>query len=49
MGRKDEAKLEFARTNSLHKAADESIFKKLHEAQAKGKQVEGGASLPFEK
>ena len=49
MGRKDEAKVEFDRTNSLHKTADESIFKKLHEAQAKGKQVESGASLPLEK
>jgi tetratricopeptide (TPR) repeat protein len=36
-GMKDEAKAEFDKTRGLHHAADETVFKKLHEAQAKGK------------
>lgn len=46
MGRKDEAKIEFEKTNKLHKAANETIFKKLHEAQAKGKTPESATGLP---
>lgn len=44
-GRKDEAKAEFDKTRSLQKAADETIFKKLHETQAKGKPAEGTPGL----
>ncbi len=36
MGRNDEAKIEFDKTRSLQKASDQSIFTKLHQAQAKG-------------
>jgi hypothetical protein len=46
MGRKDEATIEFEKTNKLHKAANETIFKKLHEAQAKGKTPESATGLP---
>lgn len=35
-GKKDEAKIEFDKTRGLKKAADKSVFDKLHEAQAKG-------------
>jgi hypothetical protein len=37
MGRRTEAKAEFDKTRSLQKAADESVFDKLHQAQEKGK------------
>jgi tetratricopeptide (TPR) repeat protein len=37
MGKKAEAQAEFDKTSSLHKAANDTIFEKLHEAQAKGK------------
>ena len=40
MGRKDEAKIEFEKTNTLHKAENDTIFKKLHEVQAKGKPAD---------
>jgi tetratricopeptide (TPR) repeat protein len=46
LGKKDEAKAEFEKTNSLHKAADETVLKKLHEAQAKGKPTDGAATDP---
>jgi tetratricopeptide (TPR) repeat protein len=46
MGRKDEAKIEFEKTNNLHKAANDTIFKKLHEAQAKGKPAEDATGSP---
>jgi tetratricopeptide (TPR) repeat protein len=36
-GKKDEAKAEFEKTRILQKAADETIFTKLHQAQDKGK------------
>jgi tetratricopeptide (TPR) repeat protein len=36
MGRKDEAKLEFDKTSSLHKAENATIFEQLHKAQGKG-------------
>jgi tetratricopeptide (TPR) repeat protein len=39
-GMKDEAKAEFDKTRGLHQAADETVFKKLHEAQAKGKPAD---------
>jgi tetratricopeptide (TPR) repeat protein len=40
MGRKEEAKAEFDKTRGLQKAADETVFNKLHEARAKGKPAE---------
>jgi tetratricopeptide (TPR) repeat protein len=46
MGKKGEAKLEFDKTNNLHKAADETVLKKLHEAQAKGKPADAAPALP---
>jgi tetratricopeptide (TPR) repeat protein len=46
MGRKDEAKLEFAKTNSLHKAANDTIFQKLHQAQAKDKMEKNETESP---
>jgi Tfp pilus assembly protein PilF len=36
-GKKDDAKAEFEKTRSLKKAADDTIFTKLHQAQDKGK------------
>jgi tetratricopeptide (TPR) repeat protein len=36
MGMKAEAKAEFDRTRGIQKASDQSVFDKLHEAQAKG-------------
>jgi tetratricopeptide (TPR) repeat protein len=36
-GKKLEAKAEFDKTRNLQKARDETVFNKLHEAQAKGK------------
>lgn len=46
IGQKNEAKVEFDKTNSLHKAEEETVLKKLHEAQAKGKPNEGATDLP---
>jgi tetratricopeptide (TPR) repeat protein len=48
-GNKDEAKAEFDKTRGLQKAADETIFKKLHEAQAKGKPSEIAPDAPLTK
>jgi tetratricopeptide (TPR) repeat protein len=45
-GRKDEAKAEFEKTRGLQKAADATVFNKLHEAQAKGKPAEEAPSPP---
>jgi len=39
-GRKDEAKVEFDKTRSLQKAVDDSLVKKLHDAQVRGKAAE---------
>ena len=39
-GKKEEAKVEFEKTRSLQKAADETIFSKLKKAQDKGKPAE---------
>jgi tetratricopeptide (TPR) repeat protein len=46
-GRKDEAKVEFDKTRSLQKASDETVFKKLHEAQEKGKTAEEAPDAPL--
>ena len=43
---RDRAKAEFDKTRSLQKAADETIFKKLHEAQAKGKPADETPPAP---
>ena len=43
-GKKVEAKAEFDKTRNLQKAADETIFKKLHQAQAKDKPTEGDSA-----
>lgn len=40
MGRKDEAKAEFDKTSSLHKAENATIFEKLGKAQAQGEHAE---------
>ena len=48
-GRKDEAKVEFDKTRSLQKAADATIFNKLHEAQQKGKPAEEMPDAPLGK
>jgi len=49
MGRNDEAKVEFDKTRSLQKAADETIVNKLHEAQGKGKSAEANPAAPLSK
>jgi Tfp pilus assembly protein PilF len=46
MGRKDEAKVEFDKTSSLHKAENDSIFTKLKAAQDKGKPAESTSEPP---
>ncbi len=48
-GKKDLAKAEFDKTRSLQKAADETIFNKLHQAQAKGKPAEEVPGSPLVK
>jgi tetratricopeptide (TPR) repeat protein len=40
MGRKDEAKVEFDKTNSLHKAENATVFEQLDRARAKGKPAD---------
>jgi tetratricopeptide (TPR) repeat protein len=49
IGKKEEAKAEFDKTSSLKKAADETIFTKLHQAQDKGKPAPEvpGSSLVY--
>jgi tetratricopeptide (TPR) repeat protein len=46
-GRKDEAKVEFDKTRSLQRADDATVFRKLHEAQAKGKPAEEAPDAPL--
>jgi tetratricopeptide (TPR) repeat protein len=48
MGRKEEAKAEFDKTSGLQKAAAETVFNKLHNAQAKGKPADKPA-MPVDK
>jgi tetratricopeptide (TPR) repeat protein len=48
LGKAAEAKAEFDKTRSLQKAADESVFKKLEEAQAKGQPADKAQSVPAE-
>jgi tetratricopeptide (TPR) repeat protein len=40
MGRKDEAKVEFDKTSSLHKAENATVFEQLDRARAKGKPAD---------
>ena len=47
MGKKDEAKVEFDKTRSLQKAADETVFKKLHQTHEKGKPAEETPGAPI--
>jgi len=49
IGKKDEAKAEFDKTRGLQKAADQSVFDKLHAAQAKGKPEEDTPAAPLTK
>jgi len=46
MGRKDEAKVEFDKTSSLHKAENATIFEELGKARAKGKPEDAPESVP---
>ncbi len=48
-GKKVEAKAEFDKTRNLQKASDETLFKKLHEAQAKGKPEQETPDATFGK
>ncbi len=45
-GKSVEAKAEFDKTHNLQKAADESVFKKLNEAQAKGQPGDTPQTAP---
>jgi tetratricopeptide (TPR) repeat protein len=49
MGRKDEAKVEFDKTNSLHKAENATVFEQLERARAKGKPVDNAGDVSPEK
>jgi tetratricopeptide (TPR) repeat protein len=46
MGRKDEAKVEFDKTSSLHKAENATIFEELDKARARGKQSDTTGAVP---
>ncbi|HET8636498.1 MAG TPA: hypothetical protein VFL96_06580, partial [Acidobacteriaceae bacterium] len=46
MGRKEEAKAEFAKTRSLNKAADQSVFTKINEARAKNGSAGTASTAP---
>jgi len=46
MGKNEEAKVEFDKTRSVQKAADESIFNKLHQAQDRGKTPNPDINIP---
>jgi tetratricopeptide (TPR) repeat protein len=47
-GKKVEAKAEFDKTRNLQKTADETVFKKLNKAQAKGQPADKAQSVPAE-
>jgi Flp pilus assembly protein TadD len=49
MGKNEEAKVEFDKTRSLQKAADQSVFTKLHQAQAQGDPAANQSSSPAAK
>jgi len=46
MGRKDEAKVEFDKTSSLHKAEEATVFEQLAKARAQGKQPDEPPAPP---
>jgi tetratricopeptide (TPR) repeat protein len=46
VGNRVEAKVEFDKTRNLHKSSDETVFKKLNEAQAKGQPPDHAQSGP---
>jgi tetratricopeptide (TPR) repeat protein len=46
MGKKEEAAVEFQKTNTLHKAENDTIFSKLKAAQEKGKPRDDSTPLP---
>jgi tetratricopeptide (TPR) repeat protein len=48
-GRRDEAKAEFEKTKSLQKASDQTIMRKLYEAQAKGNPTAEKPAAPLDK
>ena len=45
-GNKTEARVEFDKTRNLQKTSDETVFKKLKQAQAKGQPADPAQSLP---
>ena len=47
-GKKAEAKAEFDQTRKLQKVADETVFKKLSESQAKGQTTDKAQTVPAE-
>ena len=49
LGKNEEAKVEFDKTRSLQKAADQSVFTKLHQAQAQGDPAANQSSSPAAK
>jgi tetratricopeptide (TPR) repeat protein len=49
IGKKVEAKAEFEKTKNLQKAADQTVFKKLHQAQAKGPAPDRSVDAPAPK
>jgi Tfp pilus assembly protein PilF len=49
MGKNEEAKVEFDKTRSLQKAADQSVFSKLHQAQTQGGPESDHSELPATK
>jgi tetratricopeptide (TPR) repeat protein len=49
IGRNEEAKVEFDKTRSLQKAADQSVFTKLHEAQNQGSPESEHSAQPATK
>jgi tetratricopeptide (TPR) repeat protein len=48
VGKRVEAKAEFDKTRNLQKTSDETVFKKLNEAQAKGRPADQSQSVPTE-
>jgi hypothetical protein len=46
MGKKQEADVEFQKTKTLHKAANDTIFSKLKTAREKGKPAEEATPPP---
>jgi tetratricopeptide (TPR) repeat protein len=49
IGRNEEAKVEFDKTRSLQKAADQSVFTKLHQAQTQGSPESEHSAQPATK